>query len=188
MSYFEESQKLRREIENDRDICVKIKAFEKRGLELEFMASGGRNSHYRLGQLPSGLWIALRESVGYERGEFEELGLIGCALYETYCQEAERFHERGKRVPLSVGGYIKEIETPFLVVEDLGEGKNGVVFGTGCSNSRGYIERDGKREEVWFDLGKDDTLGMESITNKRIDGLFDIRSLKYFHPTARINL
>lgn len=182
--YFEKSQVIKVELENCPSLIHKIKT----GEGLEWMASGGRNHLLRIGQLPSGLWIALRESEGFEREKDPQLGLIGMFLYESYCIEAEQHYAAGKRVPFVMGGYVAESETPFLVVEDLTENDRWIVRGTAPGYCRGIRESEGKREYVWFDLGKDDTIQMGSEIDEIEEGKLTEQNLKYFHPNARLNL
>lgn len=182
MNYFEKSQDVKDQIVNNPDIIKKIYQYLTGQTKLELISGGNNNFVYQLGKLESGLYVALRKFRWIDPDEPETAFLI----YEDYCIEAETNFEKGRKVPsFSVGGALERI--PFLLVEDLSEGKKWKVEEV-SGKQYGYIYKEGKTEAVWFDFGSNNPTQFDSELEQIIDGIFTGETLKYFHPNARINI
>lgn len=182
MKYFDYSQKVKEEVQQTSGMVEALQEFLSGSPNLDMIGEGTRHHVFRVGQLPSGMWVALRN---YDLIS-DMLPEMGMSLYESYCLDAEELSDEGKRVPaFCVGGILHngddELDAlPILLVEDLTEGRKYKVCSEDVGKAAGYRVRDKKREEVWFDLGLDGAADVSSNV--------DVNSFKYFHPSARLNL
>ena len=141
-----------------------------RGTKPEFIGSGENNRMFRVGQLESGLWVAFRTPV--ENPELAPDLILD--RYEFFCQEAERYHNVGERVPrFCVGVQGPDESNIGIFLEDLTAGGTRKLLLSSYGDCIGHFEDDPKTE-VLFD----------------IDNLYcgPPPQLKYFRPEFRIDL
>lgn len=116
--YFEYSQKIRKEIEGNKIIMNKIEDYIHGKENLEFIGSGTINSHYRVGELESGLWVAIRD-LKFENHLKKARNLL--SIPESYALTAEKYFLEGKKVSkFSIGAFSSD--NIILLIEDLTNG------------------------------------------------------------------
>lgn len=129
LKYLEYSQQVKREVEANPIFIRRVQGFFS-GRELELIGSGDSHSVYRLGELSSGIWVAVRVNTQNIPPEWKQTYL------EYWCREAGRLYEEGKKVPefgIAVSyhgatGNCSERGNCALLVQDLTEGgKKGIV-------------------------------------------------------------
>jgi len=162
--------------------------------KLELIADGDSHDIYQVGQLDSGLYVALRENRALKELMSVEESFIPVAMYvyEDYCLKAESKHKAGKIVPrFSIGGMFGKI--PFLLTEDMSCGKKHTLYseygGYFFNIVKEYRVRDGVKEEVCCDFGLHGVSGIASEDmDKLLDGDYAVESFKYFHPKNRLEI
>ncbi|MDO8643025.1 MAG: hypothetical protein Q7R76_05620 [Candidatus Woesearchaeota archaeon] len=123
---YQASQELKPRIESARTIMDALRDYSVNGAgecSLESLGSGLSNTHFRLGELESGLWLATRENFILEDCSMQRV------VAEMYARHLEYAHKEGKRtsrVCLAVKVPSVDIdEIPdryFLIVEDFTHG------------------------------------------------------------------
>ena len=109
MGYFERSQGVRQELLSEDGLLTQAKrAFNS---EYEEFGAGKNASLFRIGTLPSGLYVAIRVPRGWN----------SLSLLEDYCQNAEMLDSEGKEVPKFCVGVLYG-ERAGIFTEDLTKG------------------------------------------------------------------
>ena len=156
--YFQTSQKIKRETETHNQIIEKLKRHSQGVEYLEEIGRGQVNLIYHLGQLPSGLWLAVRKMM-----PSSSCGSIQAMIRasEAYAQRAAILQEEGKRVPLWCICFADEANRSFgLITEDMTEGKKytiktepGAEIGIRSDGLEVYLDLDQgiprERESIW---------------------------------------
>jgi hypothetical protein len=187
--YFQKSQEVKREIERTPDIRSKVESHIDGRERLE--SEGGGNSHAicLLGRAISDSAIALRENRHLVDGNMD--GMVAAVLYNDYCLEAERDLESPE---FCVCGVYQNI--PFLLVQDVTDfGAWKIIPEDGIFSSTKYIYLSQGKKSISrkVDLGTEDIYRHihEKFDQATQDAIlfreFDIGTLKYFHPDARLN-
>ena len=103
MEYFERSQEVRKEILSEDGLLTQAKrAFNS---EYEEFGWGSTVDLFRIGTLPSGLYVAMR--VFRKDGHFGDSSVENQKrLLEDYCQNAEELDSEGKEVPKFCVGVV----------------------------------------------------------------------------------
>lgn len=183
MDYFERSQQVKAEIAADSDLVSKLTAHLGDSSSLDEIGRGTMNIIYRIGQTNSGLWVALRENTVW--GKKPEQNAAAACIYNSYCLDAERQPDSPH---FCVGGTSQG--KPFLLVEDVTEGSKYTPQHIGGGEKRIVLINGNNVKTRAVDLGNDDPYhDVDRDTELEIIfGTFDIGTLKYFHPEARLDL
>lgn len=118
--YFESSQQVRREIERSPLLEI-IRNHIVGDKKAPILDSGTSNSIYRIGQLESGLWVALRERTDGHRDMGNSRKMLLSLRLESYARRAEALYEQGKKVTRFCVG-VSSGDAAALLLEDLTEG------------------------------------------------------------------
>ncbi len=189
--YFQFSQAVKKEIENNQ--CMVSNLIGHFGNIKPLTGIGREIYHaiYRVGQLESGLWVALRKNIEVEN-LFEEhtcFNFLGIYIYEDYCLNAESRAQMNEVVPrFCIGGSYKG--KPFLLTEDMEEGgKCPLRYESKGVDLINVREKEGVKERISFDFGmhSDSDVDKETL-EKLLSGKFDINLFKYFNPKNRLDL
>lgn len=170
MDYFEDSQRIRTEIQEDSQILDVAKRSLAR--ELEPFAGGTHSEVYRVGKLSSGLWVALRTTIFDDEDQMIQL--------ERHCQNAEKLATHypldGKmKMPSFCVGVVYG-ERRGIFTEDLTNGGSLILNHHDSGDPAGYIEEEEERRvTVYVDLD-------DFPTSK------NPQSIKYFLNENIINL
>lgn len=102
-SLFEISQEYKGRIEASSTLMDALRTYAKHKVgncddTLHHLGSGRSNTHYRLGELESGLWVATRENHVFLRGNSQK------NIAENYAQTAEWYRSQGKRTTSLIVG------------------------------------------------------------------------------------
>ena len=145
------------------------------GQKSERIGQQGDNVNvYRIGELGSDIWVAIRSLRSFDPMMPERAVMI----YEDYCAQAEMESEMGKLAPrFAIGGSYNGL--PFLLVEDLSVGGEWKII-SAIGNAPQYREKNGEKQRIYVDLN-DDILTKSTMN-------FNENNLKYFHPDNRLNL
>lgn len=174
--YFDYSQEVRKQIESDSNLMGRLREHYETedSRTLESLKSGEYNVVWQVGKLDSGLCVALRE-INESRDFESQLSFL--RIYESYCENAEKLFEEGKRVPNFCIGVSCGRGTG-LLVEDLTEGGKRELWiprgSLGVGNTP-LIFSD-TQEEVYVDLDDIDAMTWTSM------------KLKYMKKENMINL
>ena len=143
--YFDFSQQLKKEIE-EHEAFMQIIDRHMSGDHAEWLNGGNMNTIFRVGQIESGLWLAIRQQRGAE-----DYGISrDCMnLYETYARKAEEYSKRGRLVVKFCVGVVKELSTA-LLVEDLTNGGTRILEPPMWGEEYGFYH--GSKERVYVDL------------------------------------
>src|SRR3989338_7252876 len=95
-SLFEISQEYKGKIEASHTLMDALKTYAKYQVDgwenpLHHLGSGRSNTHYRLGELESGLWVATRENHTFHEGNYQK------NIAENYARMVEWQRSRGER-------------------------------------------------------------------------------------------
>ena len=136
---------------------------------LDFLGSGTRSIHYRLGQLESGLFLALR-TIKDRDGNYPSIGDFNRKHLEKYAQECEKYANSGRLTsPFIVGARIhlsealaKMIHAPlvytyypnhddlyFLIVQDFTDGGSNGRF---IPADSGLKSGEYKGRDIYYDF------------------------------------
>ena len=116
--YFEFSQKIRSELEGNLGLMERLEKHLSLSDDCEVIGNGSMHIVYRLGQLDSGLGVAIRE---VNLPHYYRPSKTILSQYESYCITAEYLSDRGIRLPrFCIGAFGKE--NAVLLLEDLTEG------------------------------------------------------------------
>lgn len=190
--YFIFSQQIRREIEDNSGLMEIIRNHMSGDESAPYIDEGRNNRVYRIGQLDSGLWIALREPKN-DAQDFQndaqdfrfryggnDLLLYALVQYESFAQTAEAMTSKGKRVSRFSVGVVMHNTAAALLVEDLTEGEVRSIRPHWILNWGRFEDT---REKVYFDI---DVYGVKSL--HRYNTIKKERNFKFFAEDARINL
>ena len=158
-AFFDYSQQIKEEVEEH--LLDTLRKKISREVRTDHLGRGTSFTHYRVGQLPSGLWVATRRP----------LHNLGTEDLEKQCLNAEKWDPKKSYVTSRFAVGVVNSESCFMLVEDLTNGGSLEIEYVGANSSP---RSDGKTVLFDFDstpLGKHD-----------LDGR------KYFAPEHRIDL
>ena len=169
MDYFENSQKIRRDLEEDSILLDETqKALNG---ELSPFGFGINYEVFRVGRLPSGLYIALRS---FEENNFMRMEDFDDQIndLEDYCLNAEQLSSQGKKVPSFCVGVVCG-NLAGILTEDLTVGGVEKIYQP-SSEDYAFFGKD--KRKVWIDI---DSIFKSHPRNK---------ILKYFAKENRIDI
>ncbi len=186
MAYFARSQAVKAELESTPRLVDAIRAHFQEPC-LEKMGEGKAHKMYRVGQLDSGLWVALRENMHFTR-QADHRSLLAYK-YNRFCLEAEKYPDTPA---FCVGGLVGNL--PFLLVEDVSEGGayrathefdhgRRFVFQGHKGRKTCAVDLDNLLPTIMMSGNEEDEFDMHLILNT-----LDYNTLKYFADGARLDL
>jgi len=127
--FFDTSQQYKARIEQSSDLMQALKTYAGYPADdwehpMQHLGHGISNTHYRIGQLESGLFVASRENTIFKDGRLQK------EITEEYAQDLEKANESGKftsRFGIGVQVHVNDPEGYFgdrylLLVEDFTQG------------------------------------------------------------------
>jgi len=149
MSYFQDSQRIREEIESQPGLLERVKQAY-RG-ELQKFASGSSVDLFRIGRLQSGVHIALRKW-NPDLYHNAHMGLHKQIEWmETYCQNAEELAAQGTEVPAFTVGVIRN-NIAGILTEDLSAGELYEVVQARYPDPTARVVDNGSSRTVYVDI------------------------------------
>ena len=103
--YFEKSQEVRKEIESSPELMRTLENHLSGKEKAQHISRGKHHTIYRLGQLTSGLWVAMRHNLYAGRDGITAREIL--SEYETYATDAEKYSSESKRVTQFCVGVAK---------------------------------------------------------------------------------
>jgi len=166
MRYFERSMNRRKEI--GLEITGNIGTVYRRlpGYEKLFLGRGSTSSVYRLGQMTSGLWAAIRH---FEEGEFIGWDFDMKKLeLERYCRNAEKLGDNDVNVPAFCIGVVYREKSGFvipgIITQDLTFGGRARLVHNPTEDVYGTAHMDGKTIRIAVDLdGKAEPIDFQEL-------------------------
>jgi len=146
--YFLNCQKWKEHILADARIMQTLSEHVRKGKRLEHISEGNQNQIFRVGQLSSDIWVAVRERMG-NTWDPDVRPIPNC--YEEYIERAVSLADRGYRVPSFCIGLLGKRYTGLLVEDITQGGKRKINSGVGDETVT-FADTD---EEVFLDLDND---------------------------------